>query len=291
VVLDDGTDEVPHDERDGDLVKGAAIDEVDQPFGAEALGPPALGDPVGVEQHAVTGLEGLLVHRADAVTGAPRPRRWPDELPDHLPVADEHRRGVAGVDPVEDAAVEVEAADLARDEAVAAVLGGDDAVDALVDVLEGPALAAVVAVAAEGERGEHRRPQPVAHRVHEGEVELGAVQRIVEAVPADLVGGLEHARHRDARRGEGEGWEQVPLHARRQRHRLPPAMQPVGVGDPALDREREAGEHAEVLALRQHCGVARGKRERQHPGDIGAFDDRGPDARTVGALDRDDLAL
>ena len=70
----------------------------------------------------------------------------------------------------------------------------------------------------------------MAHGVEDGEVEAGAVARVVEAVTADLVGRLHQPGHRHRRGGQGQRWQQVPLHLGRHAEAPPAPAQAEGVG-------------------------------------------------------------
>src|SRR5487761_1859385 len=100
---------------------------------------------------------------------------------------------MAGVDPAELAGPGIELGDVAGDEHVVTEVGDDGVVDAGGDgaQLESPAPA--VAKCRCGKGGGEGGLQPVAHRVEDGEAEKVAVERVVKAVAADVVGGLELA--------------------------------------------------------------------------------------------------
>ena len=201
-------------------------------------------------------------------TGSPRTSRCTFELTNDATVTHQHRKRVTGVGPMQDPRLDIETTGLPRNERTPVVFLSKDRIDGLVDVVEGLAFPAGVSIATNGERRENRRMEAVTHRVHEGKVELRAIQRIVKAVPADLIRGFEHSRDRDAWRLEREWRQEVPLHTRRERHRLSPTMQAVEVADPALYRQRESREHAQVLALRNRRVVDHRQGERQNARDV-----------------------
>ena len=60
-------------------------------------------------------------------------------------------------------------------------------------------MTAIMAVAAQSEAGENGRVEAVPHGVHRARVEHRPIDRIVEAIPPNLVGRLEDPRDGDRR--------------------------------------------------------------------------------------------
>jgi hypothetical protein len=111
----------------------------------------------------------------------------------------------------------------------------------------GNALAPGVPVGADGQAADDAGRQPVAHRVEDRERQHLAVQRVVEAVAADLVRRLEQAGDGRAAGGEREGRQQGPLHLGGEVQIGAATLQVVAVGVGGGRHDEQRGEQAELL--------------------------------------------
>jgi hypothetical protein len=68
-------------------------------------------------------------------------------------------------------------------------------------------------------------------------------------------------------------------------------MQPIKVGDSALNGQTESGENAQILTLLKQAFLDRWHGEREDARHVGAFDYWYPNASAIGAFDDHDLAL
>ena len=135
-------------------------EQVREPVGAEplAVGRQRFGDAVRVEQDAVAALELLCRDLDHRTTEAHRHRRPALELTDVAAIANQHRQGMAGVEPGEHAAREVQRCDLSRDVERVPELVGDDSVDLAICRFQRGLLAAGVAQAVDRrDRHQHGR--------------------------------------------------------------------------------------------------------------------------------------
>ena len=105
--------------------------------------------------------------------------------------ADQQWCRVTGVDPSQDAGGSVEALHLRRDQPVWPELLVDGRVHQPVQLGEPEVGPPGMPVDADDERGENGRVQAVAHRVDDRQVHDVVIDRVLEAVPCDVVGGLE----------------------------------------------------------------------------------------------------
>ena len=117
------------------------------------------------------------------------------------------------VDPRQVTGGQVQSANMTGDKGLTTVLLGDRRVEAPVREVERATLAPVVAIAPDCQAGHQGRAKSVPHGIHEGKLELVAVQRVVEEVTTNLVRRLQHAGHNDPRGCEGEWRQQIPLQA------------------------------------------------------------------------------
>ena len=97
-------------------------------------------------------------------------------------------------------------------------------------------------------------------------MQIGAVDGVVERVPGDIVGGLQRPGDQRAGGSRAQRRQQIPLHARWQRHGPASPPQVRNVADPRGRGHDQAGEHAEQLGLRQDLRAGLRDRHRQHPG-------------------------
>jgi hypothetical protein len=114
-------------------------------------------------------------------------------------VADQQRHWVTGVDPLQPASGGVKAHHLRRDELLGSELVVDGLIQLPVQVREPGIGSPGMLVVADGESREHGGVPSVAHRVNDGQVQNVVVDRVVEAVASDVVGGLEDCCQRDPR--------------------------------------------------------------------------------------------
>ena len=186
------------------------------------------GEPVaGVELEALqrVGLVGCDSEDEPGVEG---------DLAD-LPVADEQRVHVAGVDQLQAAASQVDAPEQGRDELVGGGVRGDvrAGLPGLVD--EPEAAPATVAQAADTEGGELSGMTAVPHGVGARQVERVAVDHVVEGVAAGLIGGYQPPGEGELRSLAGVGGRQEPaldLGFQGQNGAALPEL--VQVGEPAI---------------------------------------------------------
>src|SRR3954452_21828406 len=108
------------------------------------------------------------------------------------------------VGPRQRAGVEIESGELAGGERLVGEFASDRCFETFVDLFERLALATVVAVQADTQRGDERGSGAVADRIEHGQIEQGVVQRVVEAVSAALVGRLQQSGNRDSVRLEDQ---------------------------------------------------------------------------------------
>jgi hypothetical protein len=117
---------------------------------------------------------------------------------------------VAGVDPGQTAVGQIQAHELAGDEAFGAELLGHHLVHRRERLFEPQATPAAVAVAAHRQVGHAAGLEAVAHGVDDRHVGQVAVDRVIEGVARDLVGRLQHAGQRHPVVGEGQRREHGP---------------------------------------------------------------------------------
>ena len=205
-----------------------------------------LGDPVGVDEQAVTGFELLLrrllpaLRSGDAEGGAVRAL----EPLDDVPAPDQQRGHVPGVEVREGARDGVEAREEGGGELAGSRLRVDERVGVRRDRGE-VLLAGTPCVADPGDRERcgDAGSQVVARGVVHGEVDDVALDVVVEGVARDVALRFEGRRHHDALGGDRAGWQQLPqqLAGRGQRPVAAPAPQLVAVdGLAAEDVTHEA---------------------------------------------------
>ena len=114
LVGEEGSAHAPHRLRGREVLGHRAGEEVDEPVDAEQVthGRARLGDAVGVEQHLVTGFELVGAHGV-AVVGVAEPEPEGQagvdvQAADELPLAQQQRFRMTGVDPGQVAGTGVE---------------------------------------------------------------------------------------------------------------------------------------------------------------------------------------
>jgi hypothetical protein len=122
-------------------------------------------------------------------------------------------------------------------------------IDGRVNVDDRGTIPARVPVSADGKTGQQRRGDAVAHSVEDREIQVAVADRIIERVSGDVVSGFEQPGNRGARDTGVQRRQQIPLHARRQRHLPALATDVRGITDPRGSGDGQAGEHAEQLDL------------------------------------------
>jgi hypothetical protein len=268
------------------------LEQVDEPAQAEQrpVAEVSLGHAVGVEQHRVARLEVDGAHRRGIAAQAERQGRLVGELGDDFAAPQQQRRQVPRTRPFEAPGGEREPTDDASRKRIVAVMIGQRPVDGGVRVRDGGAGSARVPVGADDQARQQRRGDAVAHAVDDREMQEVVAKRIVEGVAGDVVGRLKQPRDDGAAGPAVQRRQQIPLHARRERHT--PALPPHvgGVADQRHRRDGQAGEHAEQFHVLQDLSAAVWHRDRQHTGPAGLLRHRHPDADPVVPVGGDRLA-
>ena len=130
----------------------------------------------------------------------------------------------------------------------------------------------------------------MAHPVDDREIQAVVAEGVVEGVAGDVVGGFQEPGDDGASGPAVQRRQQIPLHARRQRHlpALPPNV--GGVIDERHRRDGQAREYAEQFNVLHDLGAPVRHRDRQDAGPAGLLRDRDPDADPVVPVDGDWLA-
>ena len=220
---------------------------------------------VGEEQHPVAAPELVLTDDWRGSAEADREGPGAFQRLGNPAAADQQRRRVASVDPLQVPCCDVQAHHLRCDELVGPELLLDDRVHQPVQASEPNVGPPGVAVGADSERREHGSVQAVAHRVYDGEVDNVIVDRVVEAVTSDVIGGLEDPGQRDLRGDHGHRGKQRPLDLGGQAHRraAPGLEELVGVG--ALGGQHAAGQDRELPQQPSDILIGSIEGEGQHP--------------------------
>jgi GTP-binding protein len=297
-ALDDRLAQAAERVRGGLAAARLAFDELGESLGGEepAVRAAGLGEPVGVEEDHVPGLERCLADRGRAVSElqAHRRRGLDRELADEAPAAQEQRRRMPGADPAQPPFAHVELGQAGGHVAVVGVLLGDLGVDRLVGGRERAPQPAAVAVRRERERGHACGGQAVADAIEDAEMQDVGVDGVVVGVAADVVRGLERRGDHDVLRRQRRRRDHLAQELGRGRDVLASAQQleVVAVGvlhdDQARDEVREALEDGQNV-LGELVGVIfQGKLHDPHP--LGAVQQRQPDASPFVGLDVEDLS-
>jgi hypothetical protein len=192
------------------------------------------------------------------------------------------RRRVSGVDRVEHAGAQIERRDLPGDEARISELLQNHRIHGPHARLEVLAATPAVPIAAHDQVRHPAGLQAVAHGVEERHVGDVAVDRVVERISGDLVGGFEDGGDHHVRRGEGERRQQRPAHLRRQRDRVRPTRHHRRVPVARLRHDQLTDQRPEQRPPPddRRADVVEGR--PQHADPLGRVEDRHPQARSVG---------
>jgi hypothetical protein len=139
---------------------------------------------------------------------------------------------------------------------------------------------------ADSASGDERRVEVVTDRVDHHDVYPVGVERVVEAVAGDLVGGLEHAGDRHLRGHERHRRQARSLQLGRERHRVVPPHVLDRVGVVALRYDQHGRQPRQILDRRHYVVVdgVGGQVDRHDAEAGGAVDHRHPEAHAAVGL-------
>jgi len=279
--------------RRGKAVGGRALGQLDEPGDAElgAVGVARLHDAVAVQEQPVARLEeflgGLRGLRGDRCYS---PERHPPrgvQAAYGPAAAQQHRSGVSRGEVAQPPRDEVEPGQHPGDEPEVGELPAERPVDPAGHVEEIHALPAGGACRGERDGGGETGAQIVPRRVEDRELCLAGTDRVVEGVPAHVVGGFEQGRERERLRADGQRWQQLPEQLARHGHRSRAlhgreqvAVLELGGEDVG---ERAGDDGAPRTELRVACHRAAGRQPHaDHAEALDAVDERDPEDVVVG---------